>query len=81
MDKTYKKINLPSVFTGRQANHQIPPPPSPDSMLFSGSRTVSWQASLPTLTLNWGEGGGRSNCGRIKVPYEVKNVFVLITKL
>ena len=41
-------------------------PPSPDSMLFFGSRTVSWQASLPTSTLHKGEGGERSNCGRVK---------------
>ena len=41
------------------------PPPPPDSMLSFGSRTVPWQASLPTSTLHKGEGGGRSNCGRI----------------
>ena len=33
------------------------PPPLPDSMLSFGSRTVSWQASLPTSTLHKGEGG------------------------
>ena len=27
-------------------------------MLFPDSRTVSWQASLPTSTLHKGEGGG-----------------------
>ena len=34
-----------------------PTPPPPDSMLFSWSRTVSWQASLPTSTLHKGDGG------------------------
>ena len=34
-----------------------PSPPPPDSMLSFGSRTVSWQASLPTSTLHKGEGG------------------------
>ena len=34
-----------------------PPPPPPDSMLSFGSRTVSWQASLPTSTLHKGEEG------------------------
>ena len=53
--KPIKKICLPSAFTCRQANYQIPPPP--DSMLSFGSRTVSWQASLPTSTLHKGEGG------------------------
>ena len=41
-----------------------PPPPPPDSMLFSGSRTVSWQAAIPTSTLHKGEGGGGNKKGR-----------------
>ena len=48
--KTVKKITLRSAFTGKQGSDHIRNPSSPDSMLFSGSWTVSWQLALPKPT-------------------------------
>ena len=63
----FQALSLVNKQTITFSSPPAPTPPPPNSMLFSGSQTVSWQASLPTSTLHEGEGGGgdRSNCGRI----------------
>ena len=62
VDKTVKKITLRSSLTGKQASDHIWKPSSPYSVLFSGSRTVSWQLALPKSTLHSERGeGGEAN--------------------
>ena len=73
VDNISNNITLPSTFTSKQGNQRIP---LPNSMLFSGSRTVSWQASPSKSTLHKGEGGGRNNCGRIKKRETVSEWFL-----
>ena len=51
-----------------------PPPLPPNSMLVSGSRTVSWQASLPTSKLHKGEGGGEEEVNVVELRREKQEV-------
>ena len=63
MDKTYKKICLPSAFTCRQANFQIPLPLTQCCLL--GHEQLPGKHRFPHQHCIRGRGGGRSNCGRI----------------
>ena len=63
--KPTKKIGLPSAFTCRQANYQIPLPLPLTQCCLLGHEQFPGKHHFPHQHCIRGMGGGRSNCGRI----------------
>ena len=77
VDKICNKITLPSAFTGKQANHHIPPSLPPTQCCFLGHKQFPGKHHFPYqhCIRGRGGGGGRSNCGRIKKGETVSERF------